>query len=147
MNNTKFYNFYGTNVGIDINEPHIFLNLIEHLVPKGLENLRHIVVSPYCYFYLKPMLQKEPFSFTSETESLLLNAGVVGKITEPFQTTVVNTLALPPSLIFFVAYENAKSLTTAYSTDKFLMSLMQHITGHIEAAQSVIALRQELRSL
>ena len=145
---TVFYNFYGASVDSSVNDPTAFIHLINEVVPAQDQRLRYMILSPYCFYYLKPLWSESSnFSYSPERNSLLCQAGVMGKLSSPIGLKFVVNHALPTQRVFFVTSDTKRDVETSPVGDKFTQALLYHLISHVELAQNVLALREELNKL
>jgi len=146
MNDVTFYNFYHVSVGNNINEPTAFTNFIKKETPDfSSTRLKYLILSPYCYYYIKPMWSENGvFLFTPEKQDILVKAGLMGRVTSPFDFELIISHALAPQRVFLVTYGTYRDSQAQLVGDKTTQAFLYHLVSHVEMAQSLIALRQEL---
>jgi len=148
MSDGMVYNFYGASVDVSINDPTAFIHLIKKVVPGQGSRLRYMILSPYCFYYLKPLwADNTSFTYIPEKSALLGQAGVMGKLSSPFLLNFIVNHALPTQRVFFVTSAAKRDEESAPIGDKFTQALLYHLISHVDLAQSVLALRGELDKL
>lgn len=144
----KFYNFYSANITAEITNAEHLLSFIKRSVPAYAPAPKYLILSPYFFYYLKPIWAVEgPIKFESQREPLLSNAGILGRFTQPHPLDLVASHALPPQTVFLATYEDKKDLNNLLGVDKVFQALLFHMVSHVDAAYSVLAIRKELGNL
>ena len=144
----KFYNFYSATINTEIASAEQLLSLIGRSTPNYAPKPKYLILSPYLFYYLKPLWATEhPIKFESQREPLLSNAGILGRIVQPYPLDLIASHALPPQTVFFATYENKKDLNNLLVVDKVFQALLFHMVSHVDAAYSVLAIRKELGNL